>query len=292
LKKQHLWHDLFPMHCRVSRNDDTIAIAWSRRALSRFLLATVGLLAVTQRAAADVIAPTAFFFPGVLPLTLWMALPASVLAAVLERPFVSRAGVANHALWYSMQANFVSLVLGYVTLPVAAEAIFAIGPLWSVFVITLSVLSEGLYYQWRVTPLGQALKWRWIVWSNIFSSFVILLIPFAALAIKSAQPDATWKLAPYQDVLMWGSIVGSVLAFVAGFLVPRIGRRKETGVLVTPGGQIPTNDHCITTAHTASNRRISCRKYCLAGFLLGSARQYWAGLCDTEGEGGPSHAKA
>lgn len=54
---------------------------------------------------ANTIAPTAYFWHGVLPLTLGMALPASVLAAVLERPFVTAAGVRDHALWFSLQAN-------------------------------------------------------------------------------------------------------------------------------------------------------------------------------------------
>ena len=54
---------------------------------------------------ANAIAPSAYFWPGVLPLMLGMAFPATVLAAVIERPFVTRAGVTKHALWYSLQAN-------------------------------------------------------------------------------------------------------------------------------------------------------------------------------------------
>ena len=57
------------------------------------LLAVILLLALASPALANTIAPTAYFWPGVLPLMWSMALPASVLAAVLESPFVSRAGV-------------------------------------------------------------------------------------------------------------------------------------------------------------------------------------------------------
>src|SRR5262249_41298362 len=90
------------------------------------LLAALFVLALTSTALANSIAPTAYFSPGVLPLMLGMALPASVLAAVLERPFVSRAGVQEYAFWYSLQANLVSLVIGYLTLPLGVYAIYTI----------------------------------------------------------------------------------------------------------------------------------------------------------------------
>ena len=82
-------------------------------------VATLAVLTFAIPAFANTIAPTAYFWPGVLPLTLGLALPATVLAAVLERPFVSRAGVTEHTLWYSLQANCVSPVLGFVMLPIA-----------------------------------------------------------------------------------------------------------------------------------------------------------------------------
>src|SRR5947209_12590324 len=99
----------------------------SRHRSSSVLFAAILLLAFASPAFANSIAPTAYFWPGVLPLMLGMALPASVLAAVLERPFVSRAGVREYAFWYSLQANLVSLVIGYVTSPVGVYAIYTIG---------------------------------------------------------------------------------------------------------------------------------------------------------------------
>lgn len=42
-----------------------------------------------------------------------MGLPLSVLAAFLERPFYSAAGIKRGAIWYSLQANLISLLVGY-----------------------------------------------------------------------------------------------------------------------------------------------------------------------------------
>jgi hypothetical protein len=143
------------------------------------------------------------------------------LAAVIERPFVTRAGVTKHALWYSLQANFLSLLIGYATIPCAAHAIFDTGPLWSLFAITASIVSEGVYYQQRWVP-GEELKWGWVAVGNIVSSVVLLLLPPIALAVKSGQPDLERLLDPYQDRLFWGSVAGSVFVFLISFFMPRI----------------------------------------------------------------------
>jgi len=192
----------------------------SRHRTYSSLVAATMLLAFTSPAFANSIAPTFYFWPGVLPLMLGLALPASVLAAVLERPFVSRAGVTEYAFWYSMQANFISLVLGYLTLPVGVEAVYTIGPFWSLIAVAMSVVSEGWYYRWRAIKGQGRLRWGWIVAGNGFSSFVLLFLPPVALAIKEAQPQLVWDLKPYQGGLFWGSVSGSVVVFVGSFFAP------------------------------------------------------------------------
>lgn len=62
------------------------------RRYSSMLLASILLLAFAAPAFANSIAPTAYFWPEVPPLTLGMEL----LAAVLERPFLAAAGVRDH----------------------------------------------------------------------------------------------------------------------------------------------------------------------------------------------------
>ena len=192
------------------------------------LLGVAGLLAFAVPAFANSIAPTAYFLPGLLPLTLGLSLPASVLAAVLERPFVSRAGVREHAIWYSFQANLISLVIGYLTLPVAVYAIYTIGPLWPLIAVTSSVVSEGWYYQRRAMKGLGSINWGSVILGNVFSSFVLLLLPHAALAIKEANPQLVWVVDPYQDALFWGSVSASAAAFVGSFFAPRLLTGKWT----------------------------------------------------------------
>jgi hypothetical protein len=186
---------------------------------------------------ANVIAPTAYFWPGILPMMLGMALPATVLAAVIERPFVTRAGVTKHALWYSLQANLMSLAIGYALMPVAAEAIYSIGPLWSLIAVAISIVSETVYYrQWWV-PKAE-LDWRWVATGNVVSSVVLLLLPVIALQIKYDLPSAERMLDPYQGALFWGSVSVSVAVFAISIFMPGIirGWRARASV-VGPAAQ-------------------------------------------------------
>jgi hypothetical protein len=204
--------------------------------------AVILLLVFATPALANSIAPTAYFWPGVLPLTLGLALPASVLAAVLERPFVCRAGVREHAFWYSLQANLVSLVIGYVTLPIGVYAIYTIGPLWSIVAVGMSIASEGQYYQWRVLKSSE-LRWSAVIWGNVFSSLILLLLPYAALWIKEAKPSLVWELSPYEEPLFWGSVTGSFIVFILSFGVPRLLGYKNTPAV---------NEHGVSTFRAAT----------------------------------------
>jgi hypothetical protein len=196
------------------------------------LLAAIALLVFTGPASANTIAPTAFFMPGYLPLMAGLlALPASVLAAVVERPFVTRAGVTSHTTWYSLQANFVSLLVGYATIPVAIGAIGLAAPLWSLAAIALSILFEGRYYEVRKLNLDHPLKWRWIVWGNICSSVILLLIPFAAIQIRTSDPHLARDLDHYEELLLWSSVAVSITVFAACFFMPLMIRRWRIRVL-------------------------------------------------------------
>jgi hypothetical protein len=142
-----------------------------------------------------------------------------VLAAFLERPFVSWAGVKEHTLWCSLQANLVSLVIGYITMPLGIYAICTIGPLWSIIAVAMSVISEGWYYRWRCGE-GASVPWVPVVAANVFSSFVLVFLPGITLVIKEANLTLELNLAPFQDALLWGSVGGSGILFIASFFVP------------------------------------------------------------------------
>jgi hypothetical protein len=164
--------------------------------ISPLLIAGVFLLAFASPTLANSIAPSAFFLPGILPMTMGLALPASVLAAVLERPFVSRAGVGRYALWYSLQANFLSLLIGYVTMPFAYAIIYVIGPLWCIIAISISILSEGWYYSGVGIKTPGKLRWGWIVGGNVFSQRLVAVHSANCCRDQGSQSTVRVELGP------------------------------------------------------------------------------------------------
>jgi hypothetical protein len=193
------------------------------------LLAAFLVLAFAQPVLANVIAPTAYFWPGIFPGSTVLAVLASVLAAVLERPFLTRAGVTHHAMLYALQANAISLVIGYVTLPVGWYAIYTIGPLWSLVAVGMSVVSEGLYCRMRATNGGR-LRWGYIICGNVFSSFVLLTLPYLSMIVGQTNPRLFRRIEPYVETLTWASAIVGAAVFVLSFYLPGIlGRRQTKG---------------------------------------------------------------
>ena len=170
---------------------------------------------------ANAIAPVVWFWLGILPLAGLLALPASVLAAVVERPFVSRAGVSRHALWYSLQANFVSLLIGHATFWV----LFVLFLLWPPLAILLSTFSERAHYARFAASRAGPLRWWWIFWGNLLSSLLLAVIPLVALALKARRPAPAWLVEPYQGLLLGVSVGGSLTVFLISFFVPVLSRR-------------------------------------------------------------------
>ena len=192
------------------------------------LLPAVFLLGFAQPALANVIAPTISVWPGMVHANFALAIPASILAAVLERPFLTRAGVSRHTMLFSLQANAVSLAIGYITIPVGYAAIYVIGPLWWIIAVGLSIVSEGWYCRLRATDGGQ-LRWRYIVYGNIFSSFVLLSLPFISMEIGRSHPRIWWPFELHLEILAWAVTIASAAVFVLSFYLPGWLRRKETG---------------------------------------------------------------
>jgi hypothetical protein len=179
---------------------------------------------------ADSIAPTAFFFPGFLFMSLGAAILATVLAGVLERPFVSRAGVKENAIWYSLQANLVSAVIGLLCMPLAVALLETFPPLWCLAAVTISIISEGVYYQSCALEPGQELRWRWIILANIFSS-AILFAPLPILEyFKDRYTDSYWwwglRFERYQVWMLYPSVAAGLAAFVWSFVVTSRAHRR------------------------------------------------------------------
>jgi hypothetical protein len=122
---------------------------------------------------------------------LW-GLPLTLLAAVLERPFVSRAGIRTYALTRSIRANLLSWLAGLIF--VFLFALFTPGSMsnprsgygpvellatiFFVLAIPVSTLIEGGYYRAILKRQGGLLRWRWVIAANVFSNAVLVAMAF------------------------------------------------------------------------------------------------------------------
>ncbi|MAT69280.1 MAG: hypothetical protein CMJ58_07105 [Planctomycetaceae bacterium] len=179
------------------------------------------------------------FFPGILPLYgMEFAVPASVLAALIERPFFLRAGVTRDALRLSLRANLASMLVGFCLTLLLIAAIYIIGPLWCVIAVGVSIAVEGHVVKGAAPADGQ-LRWRWIALGNILSSTIVLLLPPLALWLKQSHLDWSWcrqttlATVPYR-ALYWSTLLASCAAFAYSLTgEPRIlaiRRNRQTGV--------------------------------------------------------------
>ncbi len=163
------------------------------------------------------------FAPGFVPLGMLLALPATLLAAVIERPFYTRTGIGAHAIWYSMQANFVSLVAGIFLLPVTLATM----PLGSVLAVAISVIIEWWYLAWQCPR--RCTSWGWMIGANVISSIVLLVLP--GISFTLADDRSPLILRPTGTPFDWPHwATGGVclLAFIFSFLAPRILPTRQT----------------------------------------------------------------
>jgi hypothetical protein len=177
-----------------------------------FLAAILGVCGVAR---ADSISPYVFFWPGVISIMLVYAFPASVLAAFLERPFLTAAGINHRALILSLRANFLSAVVGILLIPVGFFAIFAfqIGLLWCLFSFAVSCTVEIAYLR----RFPDRLAWGWVIAGNAFSSVVLMLLPPIAMVIKQNYYRLAWSLEPHETWLKWASLASSLALFLISF---------------------------------------------------------------------------
>ncbi len=196
-------------------------------------LAPHAFLGLSQALLANAIGPVAFFLPGFLFLSLSAAFPATVLAAVLERPFISRAGVKQDAIWYSLQANLLSASIGIVCMPLAWCL-----PMWPLVAVTVSIYSEGWYYERYAVNPGDALTWGWVVMANLFSAAVLFAMAPILVSFSESRPELYFRtverLEPYHARILWSSVSVSVLAFAWSFVATIRGRRLRKAHMQQP----------------------------------------------------------
>ncbi len=174
---------------------------------------------------ANVITADRGFLPGLAAFGPAYGLPLSALAGVLERPFYTRAGIAQGAIWYSLQANFISLIVGYALLWPAIIALYSIGPFWLPISVFLSIAVERKYLQWRARASGFDGGWKWVGWGNVFSAVVLVGVLLLSTPFDTFQNRLA--LYPYRNLLMGTGIAVSAGIFVAAFVGPPVARRLK-----------------------------------------------------------------
>jgi hypothetical protein len=167
-----------------------------------------------------------------------MGLPLSVLAAFVERPFYSLAGVRRHTIWYALQANLVSLGVGFVaTLTAAAvtgslRQYYALFEVWPFLAVCVSIVAERWYLQIRARPA--VVTWGWTALGNILSAALCVGVLFLVIYLRAVFPAMRQTLHPYAGPLQVVAFVGSATLFVVSFLRPRASTRGETAVVGEP----------------------------------------------------------
>jgi hypothetical protein len=180
------------------------------------LAGTIVVLSLARVAYADSISPYVWFWPGIVSITLIYAFPASLLAAFIERPFVTWAGIPQRALVLSLRANFLSMVVGIVLIPIGSWAIYAIGPLWCIVAFAISCIVETVYLR----RFNRSLAIRWIIAGNAVSSAVLMALPPIAVILRTNYYFLARLLEPHQVWLGWTEALASLAFFLMSFVFP------------------------------------------------------------------------
>ena len=133
--------------------------------------------------------------PGMAIISPLFGLPLSVLAAVIERPFYTAAGVERHSVWYSIQANVVSLLIGYPIVLLVALLSDVVGEvilaLWPFAAVAISTYIERRYLNAKAR-VRRPLPFGPVLGANMLSALVCVLILVPLHTFD--RPDV--KLAP------------------------------------------------------------------------------------------------
>ena len=174
-------------------------------------------LGVCRVAHANSLSPYVYFWPGIISINLVYAFPASLLAAVIERPFLTAAGIKRRPLVLSLRANFVSTIAGILLIPIGYPALYTIGPLWCLAAFGASCVVE-IYCLRRFSC--QTFTWGWAVGGNAVSSAVLMILPPIAIAIRQYNSQLAWSLASHETWMAMSSLGVSIALFLASFALP------------------------------------------------------------------------
>lgn len=199
----------------------------------KVLLITLGwFFAFSGIVWANSLAPFVWLWPGIIVFTGWASIVATVLAAVIERPFVSAAGLKSHPLAYSLQANAISLLGGVLAALIINDVVFSPLALLVPFAaVTCSIVVESAYLKIQAQRQNVAFRKGPIILGNLCSSFVLIAVSACldtqwAMRLPWDSPGLWSKLERLQSVLAWS--VGLFAVVLLGSF--RVGWNKSSPV--------------------------------------------------------------
>lgn len=210
------------------------------------------------------------YVPGLVVLSPLLGLPVTLAAAILERPFVSLAGVRTHALTRSIRANLLSWLVGLVfmvvviffALPVtyldrvlSGDPIVSVFALWLlemayyILAIPISILIEGGYYRAILRRQRGVLRWRWVVAANVFSNVVLVAMAFVPAILRKNDPTLVRNVEPHLETLWW--LLAAISAALVLFALRPLGKGQPAVPEATehgPGSECDAAERSLTHA--------------------------------------------
>lgn len=187
------------------------------------LLAGMLLVIPARIAYADALEPV--LLPGLFQLWGLVTIPVTILIAVIERPFVTQAGVTTQALFHSFCANVLSAIAGFALLFVIPDVnpdTFG----WLILgAFALSIAIEGIYYQVLPQMRSRRIKWGMVALGNVASGCFLFSVTLIITGVGKESPRTGRRLAAYQKELIVLTAVAASVGFLFG--LRRIVRRHR-----------------------------------------------------------------
>jgi hypothetical protein len=133
--------------------------------------------------------------------------------------------VERLTIWYSLQANFVSLLVGFVAAFSLAFITSSIGrdddlfTIWPFFAVGVSILVERTYLQRRLPSVRIA--WCWTIAGNVVSAAACVGLLFVTESLRSMLRGYARELEPFNAALNWFAMIASALLVAAAFIRTR-----------------------------------------------------------------------
>jgi hypothetical protein len=227
----------------------------TRQTILRGVLVLLLVSLTAEAALANAISPV-LYVPGLVLISPLVGLPATLAAAVLERPFVSLAGIQRHAIARSIRANLLSWLVG---LPFSFFAVASPGEgallFFAILAVLISIAIEGGYYLRVLERQGAVLRFRWVVAANVLSSALLIGLSFAPGILRSRYPRLEFVVEPHQPTLYW--ILAAISVALVAFALRPLGKGQPAVPEATehgPGSECDTTEPSLTHAAVATPR--------------------------------------